>query len=316
MKDDLPTLTGIRGLAAVAIVLHHYRVPGFEVGWLAVDVFFVLSGFVLSHVYRDGVSRGTFLWARFARTWPTHLVATTMVGAVMIAYQVMPSAGFGHLVANLLLVGLLVGPTWSLIVEWYAYLLMAAFGPLPAARRVPGWATLAIGAAVGLAGVALGGAGPVFDLGHVARGLGWFLAGIGLYRLGWRPRRVWLLDNRFALWLGAVSYPLYLVHELPGFMLGYGLGASGAVQALAGIPTAVGLAVALHCTIEDPARRWLRRFNVKLTESSVKSTVDHVHALPSIGGASTWRQHMGARMRSAGGTFSWCRPHFGSGTGS
>src|SRR5690242_10504277 len=101
MRDDLPALTGVRGYAALAVVLYHYRVPGFGWGWLSVDVFFVLSGFVLAHVYRDGLRPSEFLWARFARTIPTHLVATSLVGLAMMQFtDITPAA----LLCNLALV--------------------------------------------------------------------------------------------------------------------------------------------------------------------------------------------------------------------
>jgi len=78
-REELPGLTGLRGLAAMSVLGFHFC-WGFTYGYLGVDVFFVLSGFILTYVYRDGVSAGSFLWARVARTIPTHIVATTAVG--------------------------------------------------------------------------------------------------------------------------------------------------------------------------------------------------------------------------------------------
>lgn len=84
----LPQLDSIRGLAAVAIVIYHFCSvllpalisPIIARFYLAVDIFFVLSGFVMIHVYGAAFSTGiavtdvlNFLRARFARIYPLHL---------------------------------------------------------------------------------------------------------------------------------------------------------------------------------------------------------------------------------------------------
>ena len=78
------TLTGIRGAAAVWVVAFHAyplvgplfdwpdrtQVPVIRDGFMAVDLFFILSGFVLSHAYADGFRanlRGTFGYFLAAR---------------------------------------------------------------------------------------------------------------------------------------------------------------------------------------------------------------------------------------------------------
>lgn len=251
-KSELPGLTGIRGLAALAVVLYHYGVPGFSYGWLSVDVFFVLSGYVLSHVYRDGVVRSEFLWSRGARTIPTHLVATSLVGAAAIAVQ---GASIYTLLGNLALVDIINPPTWSLIVEWSAYLVFAALAPLPVCRRAPGWPLFLAGYGIAMIGLANGGitklGDPALTGAHFLRGIGWFAAGVGLHRLGLRPQRTWLLDNRLAVWLGNISYPLYLSQYLPILLWGRD-------PAWLGIAVSFALAVSLHHAVEAPARRWLR----------------------------------------------------------
>jgi peptidoglycan/LPS O-acetylase OafA/YrhL len=92
----MPALTGLRGLAAWYVVLFHTRVAldgtlpdwllaGLSKGYLAVDFFFILSGFVLWHTYGDRLGgtgwRGAaqFLWRRVARIWPLH-------GAVLLGF--------------------------------------------------------------------------------------------------------------------------------------------------------------------------------------------------------------------------------------
>jgi peptidoglycan/LPS O-acetylase OafA/YrhL len=62
-------LDGIRGLAVGIVVLHHLRVPGIHGGWLGVDLFFALSGFLITQSVL-GMGEGTAItsfWKR--RAW-------------------------------------------------------------------------------------------------------------------------------------------------------------------------------------------------------------------------------------------------------
>jgi peptidoglycan/LPS O-acetylase OafA/YrhL len=96
-RADLPALTGIRGIAAWFVVLYHVRTgiawslpPQVTAilakGYLAVDLFFMLSGFVLWLNYSDRLRQGgigqapAFLLRRIARIWPLHLFM--LAGAV------------------------------------------------------------------------------------------------------------------------------------------------------------------------------------------------------------------------------------------
>ena len=54
-----PHIDGLRALAVIAVVLFHYRVPGFGGGFVGVDVFFVISGYLITGlVLRFGTRRG------------------------------------------------------------------------------------------------------------------------------------------------------------------------------------------------------------------------------------------------------------------
>src|SRR5580692_13223859 len=70
MAADIRSLTGVRGVAAVIIVVYHFGKfrldPSTSVtvwsvphGYLPVDMFFMLSGFVIGHVYADAFSSAT-----------------------------------------------------------------------------------------------------------------------------------------------------------------------------------------------------------------------------------------------------------------
>jgi hypothetical protein len=80
-RAEIRQLTGVRGLAAGWVMLYHFQPQIFALapelrplsvvmrgGYFAVDLFFVLSGFILAHVYYDGFARLA------ARSWGTFLV--------------------------------------------------------------------------------------------------------------------------------------------------------------------------------------------------------------------------------------------------
>lgn len=89
-KVDLKSLTALRGLAALMVVLHHVGLlmlplkstvlaPFFgHLGTLGMSIFFCLSGFVIHYNYSDKVfkknGKYNFLLARFARLAPLYLI--------------------------------------------------------------------------------------------------------------------------------------------------------------------------------------------------------------------------------------------------
>ena len=159
---EIKALSGLRIIAAVWVVLFHFRplleqsAPGFRsalapvlnCGAQGVDLFFMLSGFVLTWNYIDRMGdsfsiRGTlhFLWLRLARVWPVYLV-TLHLAALWIIFTLYvghePSQVADQLTAisyvrQLLLAQLWFqpffdgtswdGPAWSISAEWLAYLL-------------------------------------------------------------------------------------------------------------------------------------------------------------------------------------------------
>ncbi len=160
--DQLPSLTSLRGLAALWVVLYHYSSQYFpnldtdsythiiSKGYLAVDMFFMLSGFVMTHVYHRAFSESiadnykNFLVARIARLYPLHIFvlllfvatafsANVVTNATTGASHAIPAEGprsFRALLANIfMLQGLEAGklswnyPSWSISVEFIAYLL-------------------------------------------------------------------------------------------------------------------------------------------------------------------------------------------------
>ncbi|MET3117989.1 peptidoglycan/LPS O-acetylase OafA/YrhL [Undibacterium sp. GrIS 1.8] len=90
------TLDGIRGVAALLIVLFHtadyFGQVYFPESYLAVDLFFVLSGFVIAKAYAqrlaDGLSAGGFMRLRLIRLYPLYALATVL-GIVSFAASVL-----------------------------------------------------------------------------------------------------------------------------------------------------------------------------------------------------------------------------------
>jgi peptidoglycan/LPS O-acetylase OafA/YrhL len=83
-KPPLPALTGIRTLLAFNIVLFHFTPPYLgplrpfvEHGFVFVNVFFLISGFILSYNYFDrgpSLNKRDFWFARFSRLYPVYLL--------------------------------------------------------------------------------------------------------------------------------------------------------------------------------------------------------------------------------------------------
>jgi peptidoglycan/LPS O-acetylase OafA/YrhL len=163
---EVRTLTGLRVVAAAWVVLFHFHFTGLDgvraavdvlgplvtAGALGVDLFFVLSGFVIAHTYLDKLGpalrvgpTARFVWARACRIWPAYVLVFHLFGLWLvarlvwgsddrIAFQaVQPVVSLPEYLQQLVLVQLWdspyfdgvswVGPTWSISAEWLAYLL-------------------------------------------------------------------------------------------------------------------------------------------------------------------------------------------------
>ncbi|WP_395645016.1 acyltransferase family protein [Terricaulis sp.] len=95
-KQRFAVLDGMRGLAALAVISDHVSSPLMDAlipgRYLAVDFFFILSGFVLTHVYADRLAAGMgalkFMRVRLIRLYPLYLAGILLGGALALLYAI------------------------------------------------------------------------------------------------------------------------------------------------------------------------------------------------------------------------------------
>lgn len=220
---EIRSLTGLRIVAAAWVVGFHFMftpgdawsrvveplAPAIRTGALGVDLFYVLSGFVITLTYleksgrRPGV-RGTvaFWWARICRIWPVYAVVTTVFGGWLLYKQTrtpdgllvwqntQPDISVASYLQQLAMVQLWneptfdgsswVGPAWSISAEWLAYVLFPLLVlVLWRCRRLPGWVTggLAVACMLPLAYTCYRTGSPYHDWSWAVRIGAGFLAG-------------------------------------------------------------------------------------------------------------------------------------------
>ena len=349
--QQLPALTGVRGIAALWVVMLHasprfYQGTGFadvalfEMAWFGVDIFFMLSGFILAHVhFRDFETftwraTGEFIYLRISRIYAVHLFSLAVVVGFFFLTVALgkpmydrPRFSLELFVANLFLVqswGWADNDSWNILAwsistEWLMYLLFPVIAFVLSRLRCgvgaivcAGLSLLAVVAVLRMLG--LDGTFTTYRFGAI-RTFFIFLAGCFAYvayRSGaladwpWRALElasvawlvaaalVWrssfaalpavvllifslamgqgivsrLLASKPAVYLGEISYSLYMMHMivlelcfLPLDYTRFGTAAGplhlawlGASLAVIGVVT-----VWTHNNVEKPARTWLRR---------------------------------------------------------
>jgi peptidoglycan/LPS O-acetylase OafA/YrhL len=324
-------LDGLRGIAAISVLLFHYTVVYGQLigpigplpfvatyGRHGVDLFFIISGFVILMTVEHSRSLADFIVSRFARLFPAFWAAVSMTSCALIISPLLPtfwSPGPGAIAANLTMMPVLFhahlidGAYWSLFYELMFYVGMGVICWLRVPHRIEpiclfwiaifavvrwlepelGWRTrqillvhyghlfiigiciyrIWVGRSSALTYVVLALAcsmslfGPGPESGSVSAGL-YFLITVACAGAVWLASadKLFLLRTRSLLFLGRISYPVYLLHQILGFevirlALGEGLSAATALSLATGVT--ILLATAVNILIERPARDWIRR---------------------------------------------------------
>jgi peptidoglycan/LPS O-acetylase OafA/YrhL len=163
LKNYLPTLTPLRGIAALLVAVYHFEEVGarflssdsslfIRKSYLMVDLFFILSGFIMLHVYgstfENRITRhgfGNFLVARFARIYPLHLFSLLLaVGVFFVSgAPATPIENPAAIPTHLLLLHSFGihpiftwnVPSWSISAEWWAYMVFPLLAGLMGRQR-------------------------------------------------------------------------------------------------------------------------------------------------------------------------------------
>jgi len=317
-----------RGIAAIVVVLFHYtghvrRYMGgtaampfnVSLGHYGVELFFIISGFVILMTLERSRTWRDFAFSRISRLYPAYWAAVIFTVLVAWACRKPHRLWLGGFLTNLTMFQRFLGwpdldeVYWSLAVELGFYALMLTIFAAGGLARVElisvGW--LAVSLSVPPLATSLGLSLPQWlRLLMVATYAPLFVAGMVLYRArasGFTAARTALLATcvgaefvtlgmetgavvtvfvlclvaavlgylqrlcvRPLLWLGAISYPLYLLHRNNGYVLMDNLHAIGvppAICMLVAITASLLVASAFTYGIERPAmsqlRRWYRR---------------------------------------------------------
>ncbi len=368
-RPEIKAHTGLRGLAALNVMCGHIGLDHWFpylrgtqnyllFGNQAVDLFFVLSGFILAYSYhpKDECEQADFSWgnffvARLARIYPLHLATLIIMG--LMAWQAgrhgLISAEYRSqdFVIQLLLLSSLpvIGvarpwnyPSWSISTEWICYLCcfpvsfyarrkltakIALIGVLALTAiavswlvQVPAGENLGMGVTALLRGICGFFAGSLLH--HLsihaphlralaARSLPWLFLAVMLLSIASRAGLVsaWLmlilwpplvlgttergsfvtaaLSHPAALFLGELSYSLYMLHAVFGRManatLFHGSPWSPAVSTIAGVLFIIAIFAASMLSyrfLERPARDWIRsKFGRRMRKDTPDSGLTH-----------------------------------------
>lgn len=241
----------LRGVAAFLVLLYHFRdltpsighaIDGrtafFSTGRIWVDFFFILSGFILSHVYGAAMvgagpgpnARATrrFYVARFARIYPLHLVTLlAMIAVELSAYMFRPDIAdafvserkdWGSILQHLTLTHSWLNmerlewnvPSWSISTEAFAYLAFPLLLPIANHGRWIVRAVLPI-VAVAIYAHTFTNFRDIGDQQPLARCMAGFITGMLLHRL-WRGLGPSLASSAGLLQLAATAVALSALH--------------------------------------------------------------------------------------------------------
>ena len=322
----LRSIDALRGVAAIAVVLYHFtwgfdhlgppHVPPLRFGaavygHLGVDLFFVISGFVILRTLERTTGLADFAVSRFARLYPAYLVAMAVTLVVEFGMGINPRhLGLGDVMASAFMASDAFGrryvdPSyWTLGFEVVFYALAGitylGFGVRRVELACLAWLAVGIPTIVAhhyrVRTLVEGEWSYLFVLGMMVHRLGqgqrsWLTwgtvaAALGMAAfVGGQPPSnlstpatvavaaafalaVWgaaagrlRLDVLPLLFLGDISYSLYLVHQVPGLAMLRWLEGSGVASGAAVPLTIVVVVLVASCMrygVERPAQAWIK----------------------------------------------------------
>jgi peptidoglycan/LPS O-acetylase OafA/YrhL len=323
-------LDALRGIAAFSVVMYHFttyysKVSGhkqelifpFPYGIYGVEIFFIISGFVILMTLNRTKRGLDFIVNRFSRLYPTYWCCVLLTTIVTLIYSSIANTNVVQLIlANLTMVQYFFGiegidgSYWTLGIEMAFYAIMFTVYSTKLLKYLEqisiGWLFLsAIGAILlrlslvpihsklftflllgttdtsPYANVFI--IGMMFYLIHTQgiskRRIGIIAASLLVYKINhsFGPTlflslflvvfyraiqgKFFILKSRFFIFLGAISYPLYLIHQNIGF-IGIEklekLGVNSNISILLVISALIPLSVAINLLVEIPSTQWIR----------------------------------------------------------
>ena len=140
-------INGLRALSVVLVVLFHFRVPGFGGGFIGVDVFFVISGYLMTRIIATAQATGTFDYLKFLKSRANRIfpaLLALLLTLLALAALALPPLDLSTLAEQTIAAALFYSNawfrerqgyfaagkdelwllhTWSLSVEWQFYML-------------------------------------------------------------------------------------------------------------------------------------------------------------------------------------------------
>jgi len=319
-------LDALRGLAAMAVVLFHFTTKfrelyapsaelPFEVSWghYGVNLFFIISGFVIFMTLSRSRDWRDFVVSRFSRLYPAYWFAVALTFTV-VAWLGLPGkeVGLADAVLNLLMfqswlkVPSVDGVYWTLLIELHFYvlaLLLFVFNRIHQWVRWI-WLLFLLRLTYRLSSQFLGVDLPyIIQLALILDYIPWFALGISAYflveRTSYDQRSVWITvvgalalillaggwkllliamacfaavllaargrlvgsGHPILVWLGAISYTLYLLHENIGWAVMRQMSIAGFDYTIF-MPLVLILVLALAWAttvfVERPSMSWIR----------------------------------------------------------
>lgn len=253
-------LTGLRGIAALMVFWAHIKeqLQTFDMGFhlplllerllfsggRQVDVFFVLSGFVMTLVYRTwfdghpvGANYAVFMRRRMARIYPLHVFFLLLVvGATILVHLLhlelrhgLDRFNYATLPQHVLLIhgwgtfmpapGTWNPPSWSISIEFLAYLIFPlVIWAMQRLSRFGPWPAIATCAVLGLAGNALF-SWQIMGVGAIVRGLTEFFLGCAVALATGGRLSAWLMGRWGSIAAAGLMLLAYALVADTGFVI-------------------------------------------------------------------------------------------------